>query len=327
MSRTTLRRLSTASLFAVVASTIALAGNAAAVPSNSASSRISRTEVRVFWRGELDEAGSASVRVRARCPRPWVVANLSVQLTQGGEAGQGNTQDFFLSCTGRWIRRVVKIIPAPGTFEPGASRATASFSILDPNTGDPVGEPVHDARWVWLVGTVQPILWDQTGSSSGSRTSGDHAGAEFDSQGADDFVVPDGQTWSVTSVFAPGSNASTHPAPFIVPGVHVFIYEDGGAEPGDLITSYVSVPPTTSPDDLTIPLNPALVLGPGTYWISVQADFNSLGISDGWGWAVRLASTGATGVWRAGPGYGAGNEDWAPVQDWEFDLRGSSTTL
>ena len=70
-------------------------------------------------------------------------------------------------------------------------------------------------------------------------------GDEFDSQGADDFVVPAGQVWSVTSVFAPGSNGATHPEPFIVPGVHVFIYEDGGTEPGDLITSYLSVPPTT----------------------------------------------------------------------------------
>jgi hypothetical protein len=178
-----------------------------------------------------------------------------------------------------------------------------------------------------LVGNVLPILWDQTGSAFGARVSGDHVGDELDSQGADDFVVPDGQVWSVTSVFAPGSNGSTHPEPFIVPGVNVFIYEDGGTEPGDLITSYLSVPPTTSPDDLTIPLSPGLVLEAGTYWISVQADFNTLGISDGWLWAVRQTPTGATGVWRSGSGFGTGNEDWAPFTDFEFDLRGSSTSV
>ncbi len=289
-------------------------------------SRFHKSEVHIFWRGSLDEAGSASIWVVARCPRPWVVANLSVGLTQGGDTGVGNTQDYFLACDGRWFRRVVKIVPSPGTFEPGKSRATASFSILDPNTGDPVGEPARDARYVWLAGNVLPILWDQTGSLFGARVSGDHVGEEFDSQGADDFVVPAGQVWSVTSVFAPGSNGSTHPEPFVVPGVHVFIYEDGGTEPGDLITSYLSVPPKTSPDDLTIPLSPTLVLGAGTYWISVQADFNSLGISDAWLWAVRQTPTGATGVWRAGPGFGTGNEDWTPLTDFEFDLRGSSTT-
>jgi hypothetical protein len=290
------------------------------------SPRIHKSEVHIFGRGVLDEAGSASVWVVARCPRPWVVASLSVRLTQGGDTGQGNTQDYFLACDGQWFRRVVKIIPSPGTFDPGRSWATASFSILDPNTGDPVGEPARDFRSVWLAGNVQPILWDQTGSSFGARVSGDHVGDEFDSQGADDFVVPEGQVWSITSVFAPGSSGATHPEPFIVPGVHVFIYEDGGTEPGDLITSYLSVPPTTAPDDLTIPLSPTLVLEAGTYWISVQADFNTLGLSDGWLWAVRLTPTGATGVWRSGPGFGAGNEDWAPFTDFEFDLRGSSTT-
>ena len=122
------------------------------------------------------------------------------------------------------------------------------------------------------MGTVAPVLWDQTGSLGGARVSADVSDDSLDSQGADDFVVPAGQTWSITGVFAPGSNGSTHPPPFLVPGVNVFIYEDGGDEPGALITSYLSVPPTTAPDDLTIPLSPALVLQPGTYWISVQAD-------------------------------------------------------
>jgi hypothetical protein len=284
------------------------------------------SEVHIFWRGTLDAAGTASLWIVARCPRPWVVADLSVGLTQGGDTGRGDTQDYFLTCDGRWFRRVVKIVPSPGSFDPGKAWARASFSLLDPGTGDPVGEPAHEARSVWLTGNVQPVLWDQTGLRSGARVSSDHGGDEFDSQGADDFVVPAGHVWSVTSVFAPGSNGSTHPEPFIVPGVNVSIYADGGAQPGDLIRSYVSVPPTTSPDDLTIPLSPALVLGPGTYWISVQADFNSLGLSDGWLWAVRQTPIGATGVWRSGSGLGAGNEEWAPLTDFEFDLRGSSTT-
>jgi hypothetical protein len=303
-------------LLSLVATTL-IAGSAGATPTH---------EVRVFWRGELDESGSASVRIRARCTPPWSVANLSVQLTQGADTGLGNTQDFSLACTGRWIHRVIKVIPSPGAFDPGNSRATASFSIYDPTNGDPVGTPAHLTRRVWLVGMVLPVLWDQTGSSSGSRASADYADNDFDSQAADDFTVPAGQSWSVTSVFAHGGNASSHPAPFIVPGANVLIYQDGGTEPGALITSYISVPPTTSPDDLTIPLSPTLVLGAGTYWISVQANFNTLGISDAWGWAVRQNTTGDVGVWRAGPALGSGNENWTPLQDFEFDLRGSSAS-
>lgn len=284
-------------------------------------------QVRVSWRGELDGAGQATLVVWARCLAPWAVSDLSVELSQGPDSGLGNTGDFGLACDGGWFRRDVKVIPSPGWFEPGRSLASASFTVLDLSTGDPV-YTARSTKNVWLVGSVVPVLWDQTGSRFGARASADLVGEDFDSQGADDFVVPAGQEWSITSVFAPGSNGSTHPAPFLVPGVHVFIYEDGGAEPGALITSYPSVPPTTAPDDLTIPLSPALVLGPGTYWISVQADLSSLALSDGWGWAFRQTATGATGVWRnPGGGFGGGSEDWTPLQDFEFDLRGTSASI
>ena len=109
-----------------------------------------------------------------------------------------------------------------------------------------------------------------------------------------------------------------------VPGVNVFIYEDGGGAPGALVASYASVPPTTAPDDLTIPLSPVLTLGAGSYWISVQADLSSLTIQDSWGWAFRHVVTGDEGVWRnPGGGFG-GPVDWAATNDWEFDLRGTS---
>ena len=82
MSDRRLRRISVALLLSLVATTL-IAGSAGATSTH---------EVRVFWRGELDEAGSASLRVRARCTPPWSVANLSVQLTQGAETGPGNTR-------------------------------------------------------------------------------------------------------------------------------------------------------------------------------------------------------------------------------------------
>ena len=227
-------------------------------------------QVLVSWRGALDEAGDASVAVVARCQPPWTVALLSLELTQGDDAGQGHSNDFGLPCDGRWFHRVLKVVPSPGSFEPGKSEANASLSVLDPNTGD----PVYTARFernVWLAGSVAPVLWDQTGARTGAIVSADASDDTLDAQGADDFVVPAGQVWSIASVFAPGSNGATHAPPFLVPGVNVFIYEDGGDRPGALITSYLGVPPTTAPDDLTIPLSPALTLHPGTYWISVQA--------------------------------------------------------
>ena len=69
-----------------------------------------------------------------------------------------------------------------------------------------------------LSGTVAPVLWDQTGQRAGARASADLPGTEFDSQGADDFVVSAGQLWTITEVYAPGGFAATHPEPFVVPG-------------------------------------------------------------------------------------------------------------
>ncbi len=288
-------------------------------------------QVLISWRGALDEAGNASVAVVARCQPPWTVALLSLELTQGDDTGQGHSNDLGLACDGRWFRRVLKVVPSPGSFEPGRSEGNASFSVLDPNTGD----PVYTARFerpVWLAGSVGPVLWDQTGARTGAIVSADVSDDTLDTQGADDFVVPTGHVWSITSVFAPGSNGATHAPPFLIPGVNVFIYEDGGDRPGALITSYLGVPPTTAPDDLTVPLSPALSLQPGTYWISVQADVSSLGPGNGWLWAYRQDVTGAGGVWRdPGGGFGGGSEDWTPLQgmagDFEFDLRGTSASV
>jgi hypothetical protein len=283
-----------------------------------------QAQVFVAWRGTLDEAGRATITVFARCRPPWAVAILQVDLFQFPDRGSGDTDDYLRPCDGRWFRRNIQVTSTTGTFDPGRAFAHASLQILDPTNGDPV-DTVHAVRRVWLFGSVAEILWDQTGQRSGARTSTDMPDDTLDSQGADDFVVPAGQVWSISTVFAPGSNGSSHPEPFLIPGVNVTVYADAGGAPGAVVASYPSVPPTTLPDDLTIPISPALSLSAGTYWISVQADLSSLTIFDSWGWATRNATTGATGVWRnPGGGFG-GPTDWAPERDWEFDLRGTSS--
>jgi hypothetical protein len=295
-------------------------------PAAARQDRHHRRQAQVFvaWRGSLDEAGRATITVVARCRPPWSVAVLQVDLFQLPDRGSGDTDDFGRPCDGRWFRRDIQVTSSTGAFDPGRAFAHASLAILDPSTGDPV-DTVHAVRRVWLFGSVAGVLWDQTGQGLGARVSSDLPGDELDSQGVDDFVVPAGQLWSISSVFAPGSNGSTHPEPFLVPGVNITVYADAAGAPGVVVASYPSVPPTTLPDDLTIPLSPALSLPAGTYWISVQADLSSLTIFDAWGWAFRGTPTGATGMWR-NPGGGLGGPtDWTPERDFEFDLRGTAT--
>ena len=268
--------------------------------------------------------------VVARCQPPWTVALLTLELTQGGDAGQGHSNDFGLLCDGRWFHRVLKVVPSPGSFEPGKSEASASLSILDPNTGD----PVYTARFernVWLAGSVAPVLWDQTGARTGRS------------------CVLMRQTTRSTpraptiSSSRPGTCRRSRvcslrvergdPCPAVRRPRRERVHLRGrGRQAGCAHHVVFGVLPTTAPDDLTVPLNPALTLQPGTYWVSVQANVSSLGAGNGWLWAYRQDLTGARGVWRnPGGGFGGGSEDGprsrGTAGDFEFDLRGTSASV
>lgn len=89
----------------------------------------------------------------------------------------------------------------------------------------------------------------------------------FDSQAADDFIVPAGQTWHVTEVDVLGEYDSSGPAA----SFHVFFYENGAGDlPGSLVASRLENPYTGS-SDFVITLTEPLTLLEGHYWISVQA--------------------------------------------------------
>jgi hypothetical protein len=61
----------------------------------------------------------------------------------------------------------------------------------------------------------------------------------FDSQAADDFIVPAGQTWQVTEVDVLGEYDSAGPAA----SFHVFFYENGAGDlPGILVASRLENP-------------------------------------------------------------------------------------
>jgi hypothetical protein len=159
-------------------------------------------------------------------------------------------------------------------------------------------------------------LYNQLASPVGAIISTDSVNDFNDSLGADDFAVPDGKVWSIESVFAPGSNGG--PAQ-IIPGVNVTFYDDGGSFPGSVIASYTGVPSTSGPDDLTVPLSPALTLEAGTYWISVQVDMRSLPDGNSWLWGFRNEQTNDAGVW-----YGVGSTSFEQRRDFRFKLTGTA---
>ena len=128
----------------------------------------------------------------------------------------------------------------------------------------------------------------------------------FDSQVADDFVVPAGQVWQVTEVDVLGDYDSGGPAN----SFHVFFYQNGAGDlPGNLIASRLENP-YTGDNDFVITLTESVTLPEGHYWVSVQArqDITQAGF-----WLSHnrtlLANSGA--AWQnPGNGFGTGCVVW-----------------
>jgi|GEM_PF-1455852 len=151
------------------------------------------------------------------------------------------------------------------------------------------------------------LLYSQVGSGTYAQISYDFVNPSFDqndSQGADDFTVPDGEAWHVDSIDVfgtalQGSNGTDT--------ANVFIYGAAGALPGPAVFSQAGIQtgaaatnPSSHPEvDFTAPLISAPLLGPGTHWISVQA-------RGPYSWAWEILNGGVHGspaVWQ-NPGGG-----------------------
>jgi hypothetical protein len=99
--------------------------------------------------------------------------------------------------------------------------------------------------------------------------------AAFEDQAADDFVLTSGfGAIYITGVRVMGEySAGGGPAS----SFNIYFYQNGpGNEPGAQIHTFENLPYTGTPTDFVICLPSPFSIGPGTYWVSVQAhqDFN-----------------------------------------------------
>ena len=96
-------------------------------------------DVEIGDRARLRIDGSVVLRVDVRCQEPWIVQELSVVLSQGGATGT-DAGDFGIACTGRWRHVRLIVFPDSGTFVASAAQVDASFTVLDPDSFDPVDQ-------------------------------------------------------------------------------------------------------------------------------------------------------------------------------------------
>lgn len=155
-------------------------------------------------------------------------------------------------------------------------------------------------------------LFNQTipGDTGGGTTASSRFEALFgnyDSQAADDFENTSGAPWSISSVFVHGIyEGGTGTS--VVTSLLVQIFADNAGAPGTLLHNQ-TVPSgqiTGLADGaFTVNLSPSLIVGPGRYWLSVQAykpDFLS---SNGrqWAWFEKAALVLNPSMWKQ-PGNG-----------------------
>jgi hypothetical protein len=146
-------------------------------------------------------------------------------------------------------------------------------------------------------------------------------------QGADDFVVPKGKTWTVTGVDVSGVyfNGSGPAA-----SEDVIFYRNRKDEPGAAVKhgTFSALKGADNDGDLAIKLpDKGLTLAAGTYWVSVIANCSYQGGCGEWGWEVNRVQHGNQAMWR-NPG-GCCCPTWETLEacfsmsgDFMFDLRG-----
>lgn len=121
----------------------------------------------------------------------------------------------------------------------------------------------------------------------------------FDAMAADDFVVPAGETWSITGAFVRGTQDGTTPATT----ANVAFYADAGGAPGSEISPSVVATATDYPRMNLTFAGPTLTAG--TYWFSAQAilDPGTSAPFSQWHWAENSEQFGSKAVYR-NPGDG-----------------------
>jgi hypothetical protein len=153
-------------------------------------------------------------------------------------------------------------------------------------------------------------LVDQTGDPGTGITAQDFESAydAYDAQGADDFVVPAGETWTIDYVAVIGSWSVSGPAN----AVNIEFYADGGGMPGASVCSYPGAAPIDVYDaNFAVNLPTDCVLTEGTYYVSVQGQVD-YATGGQWFWYLNGSANGTAWFWQnPGNGFGTGCTSWA----------------
>lgn len=195
---------------------------------------------------------------------------------------------------------------SPATI-PGAMLGV--FAVLAMAQADPApGGGVEGASGD--PATPRAVLYDQMDGDSATGSSSqdfEEVNDTFDSEIADDFVVPDGERWSIEGVDVIGQyEDDAGPAD----SFHVAFYANAADDlPGALVASRPASGYGNGASPVIV-LSSPVELGHGRYWVSVQArmDFSPNGQ---WFWNDRLTTSNHPSVFRNPGGDLSTCTEWA----------------
>ena len=166
--------------------------------------------------------------------------------------------------------------------------------------------------------TGSTVLYDQSGTAENGAPAQDFSSTydQYDSQGADDFVVTDAAGWNVSAfnfqVTFSSNGIPTPPPPTVVYNVTVFA--DSAGLPGAAECTYTGVTGTLdgSNTSLSIALTPICSLTQGTHWVSLEASFDFPPQSF---WSNASGTVlGNEGAWQnPGDGFATGCTSWTSI--------------
>ena len=200
------------------------------------------------------------------------------------------------------------------------SGAPATSRNLNPATAPPSTEadqtqPTVSSGAIGVPSILPPhpkapqvVLYDQYDNASDfatlSATFSDFP--LFNSDLADDFVVPTGETWNVQSIDADGVYF-----PFDGPAnsFNVFFYADNAGLPGTQVYSAMNQPFSVVGTTFSVNLPSVAVLTEGTYWVEIQANMTFLP-NGGWFWRDRTVQSNQGAAWQNPGGFFGFCQTW-----------------
>jgi hypothetical protein len=168
------------------------------------------------------------------------------------------------------------------------------------------GEPV-------MVSGDNMICYEQMANAGSNSLTSQNFEAmydSFDTQGADDFVIPAGEGWWISGVEVLGVYYNgTGPAN----SVNIWFYKDSLGHPGITADSIMNIVPSaglsTGSFIISFPVPDRVILSVGIYWLSVQCNMD-FAAGGQWGWTEQLPSNLESNWQNPGGGFGTSCSTW-----------------